>query len=514
MTIHVLPHLSPRIVRVPISDGTELTAQQLIDQLRTFEERPDSQSYPLFIKAEGKGDLGGGLLIGITATLQDAQIEFEERVTPASSGTATSGGGSTTLNDTAATFITDGVVRGAWIVNFTDQSVATVRTVDSEIKLTTTPLVEGTGNTYDNLDVYKVWNITQIDVSGGNVIAIDSAGSELTPVFTSFGVQVIKTASVSATLQEQADIEYSSFDHGVSIDVLSSNSGIIFPTGTPRQPVNNLVDAITIANTRGFIRLFIHGDLTVGATENIDGFELVGDEVAKTKITVTAGASTVKSEFTRCTLTGDVSGAIAVREAILDNIDNIGSTVTDIIFETCLVNLATYQFLSSGTKKIVFSNSASGIGGHGGPTLDFNGAASTLVVADWHGGLKLAGITQGMHTINISSGHITVEASCTAGTLVVHGVTMFDDNSTGTFIFDTSGIVNEDTIADQVWAEVIDSVFTAQEIMRLVASAAAAKLSGAATTTISIRDLGDTKDRVVATVDSDGNRTAVTLDAT
>ena len=37
---------------------------------------------------------------------------------------------------------------------------------------------------------------------------------------------------------------------------------------------------------------------------------------------------------------------------------------------------------------------------------------------------------------------------------------------------------------------------------------------GAATTTVVIRDRADTKDRITATVDSDGNRTAVTVDAT
>ena len=49
---------------------------------------------------------------------------------------------------------------------------------------------------------------------------------------------------------------------------------------------------------------------------------------------------------------------------------------------------------------------------------------------------------------------------------------------------------------------------------RLEVAAAAGKLSGAATTTVTIRDVSDSKDRVVATVDSDGNRTAITTDVT
>jgi len=42
----------------------------------------------------------------------------------------------------------------------------------------------------------------------------------------------------------------------------------------------------------------------------------------------------------------------------------------------------------------------------------------------------------------------------------------------------------------------------------------AGKLSGAGTTSVTIRDTEDSKDRIVATVDASGNRTSVTLDAT
>ncbi len=55
--------------------------------------------------------------------------------------------------------------------------------------------------------------------------------------------------------------------------------------------------------------------------------------------------------------------------------------------------------------------------------------------------------------------------------------------------------------------------YSLEEAMRLVLSALAGKLSGAATTSIAIRDVADTTNRIAATVDSSGNRTAITLDA-
>ena len=62
------------------------------------------------------------------------------------------------------------------------------------------------------------------------------------------------------------------------------------------------------------------------------------------------------------------------------------------------------------------------------------------------------------------------------------------------------------------WTEVIEGSYTAAEIFRIIAAALAGELSGAATTTITIKGLDGTTDRIIATVDTDGNRTSLTLD--
>lgn len=55
---------------------------------------------------------------------------------------------------------------------------------------------------------------------------------------------------------------------------------------------------------------------------------------------------------------------------------------------------------------------------------------------------------------------------------------------------------------------------TPRQILRVLTAAMAGKADGLATTTVHYRDVADTKNRITATVDADGNRTAVTLDAT
>jgi|SRR5882672_882242 len=65
-----------------------------------------------------------------------------------------------------------------------------------------------------------------------------------------------------------------------------------------------------------------------------------------------------------------------------------------------------------------------------------------------------------------------------------------------------------------VWDEVVDGTFTARQAARLWNSALAGKADGMATTTVHFRDLADTKNRITATVDASGNRSAVTTDVT
>lgn len=58
----------------------------------------------------------------------------------------------------------------------------------------------------------------------------------------------------------------------------------------------------------------------------------------------------------------------------------------------------------------------------------------------------------------------------------------------------------------------IESGYSMRESLRLMLAAMAGKVSGAETSTVILRDVNDTKNRIVATVDGNGNRTAVTHD--
>lgn len=148
----------------------------------------------------------------------------------------------------------------------------------------------------------------------------------------------------------------------------------------------------------------------------------------------------------------------------------------------------------------------------GSPTIQVHKANNTTQVTT---GLTLTvdydGIT-GLHlvTVNMTNAFyaagndffVTLSAGTVGGVSVV-----------GTILGHFS-IENRKDNADNLldWANGIETDVTLRQGLRLILAALAGKVSGAATTTMTFRDVNDTTDRIVATVDADGNRSAVTLD--
>ena len=72
--------------------------------------------------------------------------------------------------------------------------------------------------------------------------------------------------------------------------------------------------------------------------------------------------------------------------------------------------------------------------------------------------------------------------------------------------------LNDITVAEII-AGVADGSYDLQEMLRIIFSACSGKSNGGGTSTVNFRDSGDTKNRITATVDANGNRTSISLDA-
>ncbi len=434
--------VSPRIVTVQ-APSVGITIQDLHDTLNDILQLPHNQSYPRLILSAGKEDLGGGTLVGVTSTLQDAQLAFAARTIILEAGTETTGGDDQNLTDSAATYVTNLVARGDLVFNVTDGSSASVIRVVGENQLITTRLTGGTLNVYTSGDAYAIYDVIQCNITGGNLVAIDALGASLDPVFTTFGTQVVRTASSSATLQEQSAIQFSSFEGGVTIDVLNGTAGTEFPAGTPQQPVNNLTDTLSIMATRGLTKIFVLGDITLTTGLDFTGVTFVGEGEFASTITIDAGATTDTTSFSQATLNGVLDTSVEIRECVIAAL-TLGSTF---VYESVIAGPVTL----TGNLVVHFLDCWSNDPGIITPVIDMGGDGPPLTMRNYSGGITLTNKT-GLDAVSLDmvTGRIVLDSTVGAGIIQCRGVARLDDVSTG------ATVINE--LLDPTVVKVIEQI--------------------------------------------------------
>lgn len=358
---------SPRIITV-LAPSTTISIQDLVDTCRINESYIGNLTFDYLISANGKDNLGSGILVGITATLKNAVLAFEARSGPA---------------------------------------------------------------------------YTQCTVNGGNLVAVDGSNNNISPIYPTSFTQVVTTSSSSATLQQSTDIEYASFNGGVSININSSNVGTAFPVGTPRQKVNNFIDAIAIANSRGFDRLYLsQGITTLDSALDYSGFAIEGEGTNTTSIIVPMGTITNNTTFSELSITGVLDGYSHLEECLIYDLIYISGFIHN---ECVLAGTLTLN----GNATI--NNTSSSIVGTT-PSIDFNNGSASLAIRKYAGELLLKNKTNSSGTVSIdmNSGIITIDSSCTAGTITIRGVGQVIDNSNGSIV-DTLGLINPQNVAEATW---------------------------------------------------------------
>lgn len=173
---------------------------------------------------------------------------------------------------------------------------------------------------------------------------------------------------------------------------------------------------------------------------------------------------------------------------------NIGSPTTSVNLSGTTVKTATD--VETDTADIQSRLPAALVGGR----IDANvGAISSDATAADNLEAALDG-TGGVTITAALTGNITGNLSGSVGSLTTNN--------------DKTGYRLSATGVDDVLDEAVEGTRTVRQYLRAIAATLFGKLSGAGTTEVTIRDVDDSKDRVVATVDADGNRSAITLDLT
>lgn len=137
-------------------------------------------------------------------------------------------------------------------------------------------------------------------------------------------------------------------------------------------------------------------------------------------------------------------------------------------------------------------------------------AGSGDLTASLRGAVQLAADLAGDGDITAAMGAIIFMSGTLSGSGTLDGSILRGTASMSAEIL-SYGELTPEGLRDAVWGALLEAGITAEDLLRLAAAGAAGKLSGAAGTTVTVRDVQDANDIIVATVDGDGNRSAITL---
>lgn len=490
--------VSPRIVQIP-DPLVEATVEDLQDTMLDLEATEQGMLYPHLRNTSGGEDLGGGVSVGWTMELQNAQIQFEGRTVATESGAVSSNDTTgTLLNAVGGAFVTNGVTRGDTVFNNTTGSMATILSVTDNNNLVSQQITGGARTTWLNTDTYSIYQNVQCSITGGNVVAIDDVGGALSPVLQSPNTNVIRTSSSSATTQNQEALENSLYFKGIVVDNVNgvaSGTGLV---GTLLDPVKTDVYANLVAIERGVKDFYFIGT-NVLTDDHSAGRRFVGAD-AQSSVLVFSGADVSNCSTENCVITGAGGDKMTVRETVVSNL----SGVTGIIKESAIIGTLT---LGNTGDKTLGLGACSAI--TPGVTIDASAAGSIINMDAAKGTYTLINKT-GSETFNLNfdSGSITIDATCTTGVVNIIGNCDITDNS------GAGCTVNDLTNYKNNWDQQLEGSMSAEGMMRIFMAAMAGKASGLDTLNPVFRSMLDDKDRIIANTDANGNRMSVTLDET
>lgn len=305
----------------------------------------------------------------------------------------------------------------------------------------------------------------EINGTSGGIITIEDSVTNGT-IRLSGSLQPNIQSNVTATIDVSQVIypdlqQLAAFDGYVYVNVSDGGAGTRFPLGTHQSPINNIADAITIADSRNIDQFVIDGTLTIADTD-ISGYKFTGENNLSAVVILSgSNNTTIRTHFTDLTLTGRLDGSVYCKHVQLQTLSNVGCNSFPTIFENCILRpdvglTCTIQFnaIETNLDNIHFIECVSGVPGSSTCTFDVNGSDASFALRKYGGGIKVINYNQGQHaSIEIGEGQLIVDSSCTLGIVQYRGgAKLVEETPVGeNFVINTEAnylIPNQGILAD------------------------------------------------------------------
>jgi hypothetical protein len=287
----------------------------------------------------------------------------------------------------------------------------------------------------------------------GNCFVEGGIGSVVVPTLGAHTINVEMRVSnlTDAVLINSPELEYASFNGGVTIDVLNGYAGTGKNPdgnniGTPLAPSNNLTDAMMIALIRGFKKFFVIGNLLLDAGGDYHGMTFIGESMTRTVFTISNAANVSNCVFQNANVNGYLDGGSTIRDCVIGTL-----YYADGYISNCLLAPLADIHLSGAAQASIIDCWCDAANENESPIIDMGGVGSSLVVRGYAGSLKFIN-KHGPESasVGISEGHVVIESSCDNGSFEISGQGFLTDNSTAPCTVDSYELINTYTISSLV----------------------------------------------------------------
>jgi hypothetical protein len=258
------------------------------------------------------------------------------------------------------------------------------------------------------------------------------SGNSTASIFNSDAVNVENEVSQSLDYAEH-----------IQINSAIGTTGTTYPVGTAFQPVNNLSDAITIAQERNINELRIYGPIDFDVDLN-DSYEVRGGNIRD--VIDIKGVNLNGCTFRQCILKGSFNGDVAFDNCLIeDGFSGITNGPVNIYAQhTGLQG----KFYLPENSNITMVDSFSQIPGNASPEI-FLGNDISLNMRRYSGGLAFYDCDTGTTvTVEYTAGNCRLLSGNTAGEIEIRGIAKLTDQSSGTTI-GTLGLLIPNQVATQ-----------------------------------------------------------------
>lgn len=289
------------------------------------------------------------------------------------------------------------------------------------------------GITYFMLNGWKIRPFGESHVFNvnGNLYSEDGS-SPFTPAIGAYSVTIISAVSnlVDSTVQQLPEIEYASYNGGVTIDAINGIDSSVYPAGTPLIPCKTTTNSYMIRMARGFNKIYLKSDLNlVGIPDGVlNGLHVEGVTGCRVH-TVTSN----NVLLTDCTVNNlKVTGVCKVGSVVeLVDCDVEDVTQCTIKADDCNIHGGTYfntdlnRCLIDGDIRISPGGNMSGLevvfdGDFSSIDMQSSPCTISLDIRSGYVEIKNA-VEDCLAEFNLAGGELEIAESCVGGELYIEG---------------------------------------------------------------------------------------------